>query len=111
MASKYCQNGLMLDPFWHRNRFPKRVCQLPTSPNDGSKTVFDAAAHGQFLGGVDQRLRKNCDSYINPDSDFNPSMFKYQMGEDGNYYVDGKKINNLHIHSKELHRFASFDKI
>jgi hypothetical protein len=67
-------------------------------------SIFDAAAIGQYLGGIDN---VNYDSvgYISPDSIFDVSNFEY-VWEDGIPYMiynNSKiKINNLHIHSKKL---------
>lgn len=67
-------------------------------------SIFDAAAIGQYLGGIDN-VEYNSVGYISPDSIFDVSNFEY-VWEDGIPYMifDNKKtkINNLHIHSKKL---------
>jgi hypothetical protein len=78
--------------------------------------IFDAAAFGQFLGGIDKIHNKNnTDGFINPHA-------AYQVNNLDIRWVDtlGKKrpqtrvkggewwnIYNLHIHSKDLFRFVS----
>ena len=80
-------------------------------------SVFDAAALGQYLTGIDSRItdKKNTVGFINESCVFNPSMFKYEwrdvpgvgrvpyLGYEGTWY----KINNLHVHSKSLRAFRS----
>lgn len=77
--------------------------------------VFDAAALGQFLGGEDPIHNPNSTSFLNRDTVFNASLFKYLWEEDSlgrkvPYLVfeDQKvPIFNLHIHSKRLYLFTS----
>lgn len=79
------------------------------------QSIFDAAAIGQFLGGVDPRNCASSPGFINESSLLNPSFFKYKWEEDSEgrrcpFAFDGSnwvKINNLHIHSKQLHLFKS----
>lgn len=83
--------------------------------------IFDAAAIGQYLGGIDPRCGKAGPGFINETCLFNPSQLQYvwECNCDGlrvPYAVfNGKKylIANLHIHSKNLALFKSFieDKI
>lgn len=89
----------------------KSLCgHVPENPADYVKNfesfnaIFDAAALGQYLAG-----------FINESCIFNPShfRFKWQQDELGRkipYACFGDKkyrINNLHVHSKNLKRFAS----
>lgn len=67
-------------------------------------SIFDAAAIGQYLGGIDN---VNYDSvgYISTDSIFDVSNFEYVWEDEIPYMVFNNskiKINNLHIHSKKL---------
>lgn len=80
-------------------------------------SIFDAAAIGQYLGGVDYRLvnSTNGPGFINESCIFNPSLLRYEWHPD----LEGRKIpyaiykktkcriNNLHIHSKQLEKFTS----
>lgn len=77
--------------------------------------IFDAAAIGQFLGGIDPIHQNNGPGFINESCLFNPSLLQYQWELDrqeravpyaifqGNRY----KIINLHIHSKRLQEFIN----
>ena len=78
-------------------------------------SIFDAAALGQFLGGIDPRNRPSIPGFINESCVFNASYLKYAWEFDSKgrkipYALWDKKryrINNLHIHSKRLKDFAS----
>ena len=79
--------------------------------------IFDAAAIGQYLGGVDPRNAggANTVGFINETCIFDPSCYRYgwQMDSLGRripFAMDqGRcyRLNNLHIHSKALERFVS----
>ena len=77
-------------------------------------SIFDAACIGQYLGGVDPRNNSNNSiGFINESSLFNPSIFNYSFKEDSkgrkipilSFNNKEVKINNLHIHSKNLKNF------
>ena len=78
-------------------------------------SIFDAAAFGQYLGGIDPRNGGNTDTknFINESALYNVSKFKisWEVDEMGRnipfaYYGQEKiRINNLHIHSKNLQAF------
>jgi hypothetical protein len=79
-------------------------------------SIFDAAAIGQYLGGIDGYTHGTSEpGFINESCIFNPSYFTYEwikdeMGRKIPYaiYENRKyRINNLHIHCKNLHLFAS----
>lgn len=78
-------------------------------------SIFDAAAWGQFLGGIDPRNGPSIPGFINETCLFNPSRIecKWKIDDKGRkvpyaYMGDkGYRINNLHIHSKNLKAFAS----
>lgn len=94
--------------------------------------MFDGAALGQYLGGIDLRNSKephhkyinHTIGFINETSDFKPNLYKYNTVYDktlqheqyptnlkkyfcvdnrNNYY----QIHNLHIHSKQPYMFSS----
>lgn len=79
------------------------------------QSVFDACSYGQYLGGTDPRNGPDGPGYINPASFFNCSLmeFEWRMDQEGRrvpYVGFGDKkyrINNLHIHSKNLEAFYS----
>ena len=85
----------------------------PWYENPAFPYLFDAMAHGQYLGGEDPRNNGPPGPYINPDVDFQPGQFRYkwQVAESGNRYPvlvhKGREwpIANLHIHSKALKDF------
>jgi len=83
---------------------------------DKFKSLFDAAALGQYLGGT------NCPNpvpgFINESCLFNPARFKYAfkidaLGRRVPYLVfhdNTYRINNLHVHCKKLTKFLSKDR-
>jgi hypothetical protein len=80
-------------------------------------SVFDAAALGQYLAGIDPRnsRKESTVGFINESCVFDPSGFEYQwrevpgvgrvpyLGYRGEWY----RINNLHVHSKALRPLRS----
>lgn len=79
------------------------------------QSIFDAAAFGQYLGGIDPRNGESEPGFINESCIFNPSDFEFRWEEDSQgrkipiviYNGQALKINNLHIHSKNLKKFES----
>lgn len=79
------------------------------------RSIFDAAAIGQFIGGIDPIHKNSRPGFINESCLFNPSYFKYEwvVDEQGRkvpyliFQGEMIRINNLHIHSKNLKKFAS----
>ena len=81
--------------------------------------VFDGAAIGQYLGGIDIRnlddLNKNTRGFVNETCviDYSGHKFYWVYVSNNRHepYIEmgGKlvKIMNLHIHSKKLHKFMS----
>ena len=91
---------------------------------DKYNSIFDAAAIGQYLGGVDSRnfrfrffrsLFKSKKRFINESAVYDVSNFDYIWETDGfqrrvpylRYKGIDMKINNLHIHSKKMSDFKS----
>lgn len=79
-------------------------------------SVFDGAAIGQYLGGVDPRnIDGNTIGFINESALYDVSQFNYLWIEDYKRrkvpYLEFNKIkyriNNLHIHSKDLFKYMS----
>lgn len=114
------------------------IIELPfTMQNNTSKYIFDGAAIGQYMGGVDPKNLKNANTetslYNNPSKGFinETSLFKpntieiinksvvlsdvkfpihipYALSkEDQKETLNLKQIVNLHIHSKHLYQFSS----
>lgn len=79
------------------------------------RAIFDAAAIGQYLGGIDPRNGHSKPGFINESCIFIASdlTFEWEMNEKGLYvpYATYRKerlpIVNLHIHSKNLKAFSS----
>lgn len=78
---------------------------------DKFNSIFDGAAIGQFLGGVDPRNQKgDSTGFINESTIFNVSLFDYsfEINEKGHkipyltYKNKKYRINNLHVHCKNL---------
>tara|TARA_B100001093_G_scaffold250134_1_gene239635 strand:- start:17916 stop:18800 length:885 start_codon:yes stop_codon:yes gene_type:complete len=75
--------------------------------------IFDAAAIGQYLGGVDPRnIRKDSRGFVNETCKVNYSKYKYKWIKKENLYVPHVEIEgefipifNLHIHCKRLENF------
>ena len=79
-------------------------------------SLFDAAALGQYLGGIDPiHPGGGKAGFVNESALYNPSFFHYEwvVDEGGRkvpfLHFEGKRwrINNLHIHSKNLAAFSS----
>jgi len=115
-------------PYWQDT--PEECSVLPTAPtgvtlvseafrswyeNPAFSCIFDAAAHGQYLGGIDPiHLRAN-PSFVNRDTDYRTDQFLYGWAMDSDkrrYPVLMDKagkvwhIANLHIHCKRLDDFT-----
>lgn len=128
--SNYLKNDMeLLGSFDNKYTFPIFPSQ--------STFLYDGAAIGQYLGGIDVRNLCNTNSpesiemlnfvnpsigFINETSDFKPNLFKYDYIDYKlpNVIVHLKKpvcitnepnvytnIANLHIHSKQLYQFSS----
>jgi hypothetical protein len=82
---------------------------------DQFNSIFDAAAIGQYLGGIDPIHGKSSPGFINESCLFNPKkcLFYWEEDEEGrlvpfiSYKDESFHINNLHIHSKRLKDFYS----
>ncbi|KKP29172.1 MAG: hypothetical protein UR12_C0013G0002 [candidate division TM6 bacterium GW2011_GWF2_30_66] len=82
---------------------------------DEFNSIFDAAALGQFLGGIDPRNGNSKPGFINESCLFNPSLLNFSWEKDNHNrdiphatFANKKyKINTLHIHSKKLGNFVS----
>lgn len=98
----------------------ENVYLFPNNIENGSKMIFDAAAIGQYLGGVDTRNdSSNTVGFINETSVFRADSCDYvNVKLENNLTIFAAKdktlarsqlvkIANLHIHSKRLHQFSS----
>ena len=101
--------------------FPGQLRNLPTMPFgeysenvEAFNSLFDPASYGQFVGGTQSEGPGAMpqDHYIGRWLKKNPQIYIYWNDEGLNlpYLVFDKKvikINNLHIHSKNLHKYMS----
>lgn len=82
---------------------------------DQFQSIFDAAALGQYIGGIDPIHAHNGPGFVNESCIFNPSRFTYQWIPDERgrkvpyllFQHEKIRINNLHIHCKNLKKFES----
>lgn len=111
ISQEYVNQQPMRSPYNHVSKDPQSYCRNI----DLFQSIFDAAAIGQYLGGGDPYLGNYPPGFINESCLFNPSLLNYEWMTDANgrnvpfVVYDNKKfrINNLHIHSKNLWKFAS----
>ena len=87
-------------------------CPIPAVGADDLQVMFDAAAYGQFLTGIDPRNsgNQNTTGYVNEDSCFNVRNVSIVWEEIDSLLVptvNGIRLVNLHVHSKELARWRS----
>jgi hypothetical protein len=111
------------------------VYTLPTFPGNGNTMIFDGAAIGQFLGGIDPRnvgktssaedslsVYKKTRRFENETSEFKANLYKYivkkvHTGKSNvNVFVlkdntGFTSIANIHVHSKRLQMFSSINTI
>ena len=86
---------------------------LPILPYSGEGYVFDPASYGQYFGGSHQKPRKILSPRLKEEHHIvgreilakriKPKLIKRQPKVINN--KDYSKIVNLHIHSKELHKY------
>ncbi len=107
----YAEHHVLQDSMGNRPQNPS----LYYHKSDAFKSIFDGAALGQYLGGIDPRIGLSKPGFVNETTVFDPSFFDFEwiLDEFGRripYMVFANKkyrINNLHIHSKKLHEFRS----
>ena len=88
---------------------------------EGFNSIFDGNAIGHYFGGVDPRNGAEAfgPGYVNENNLFNTSLltFRWKMDELGrkipfmSFNGEEYRINNLHIHSKNLKNFLSVQNI
>lgn len=118
----------MSGPYWQDT--PEECSVLPTAPtgvtlvsetfrrwyeNPAFSCIFDAAAHGQYLGGIDPIHGEAGVAFVNRDTDYRTDQFLYGWSMDSNkrrYPVLMDKVGkiwhiaNLHVHCKRLDDFT-----
>ena len=81
---------------------------------DNFNSIFDGAAMGQYLGGVDPRnIPGDTTGFVNETCVIKYDKYKFKWLKKGTYYLPHIEINNnmilinnLHIHSKNLEQFS-----
>ena len=113
----YDKNDMENLAYFYKNN--KNICEkFPIINTDDNftrlNTIFDGAAIGQYLGGVDSRNTPgDTRGFINETCIVNYSKYKFIWKFDGLYkpyiIINDRDIpvSNLHIHSKNLYRFNS----
>ena len=107
----YLSKYSLESPHHHKTDRP----QTYSNHSEIFNAIFDAAAIGQFLGGIDPIHPNHEPGFINESCLFNPSFLEYQWIVDKQgrsvpcalFQGQSYKIINLHIHSKRLHDFKS----
>ncbi len=96
-------------PSGSRHAPPPEDCSLFTRHFDDLRSVFDAAAIGQYLFGIDPRNdKRDTRGFINETCVFDPSAFRYFLmpGPNGRlqpflgFHDEVWPINNFHVHAK-----------
>lgn len=78
-------------------------------------SIFDAAALGQYLGGTDPKNSPYKPGFVNESSVYQPDKLDFVWEWDEHmrkvpyalYKGEKRRINNLHIHCKNLKKFSS----
>ena len=100
---------------------PEALCQANgwderrySRPSHEGWGLFDAAALGQYLGGIDPiHDRRDTRGFINEESAYKPTQFEicwaYEHGKRHPVALafEDTPIRNLHIHSKQTYNFRS----
>jgi hypothetical protein len=85
------------------------VVGLPTIPPHSKRMLFDPGSYGQFLGGTNNGHGPGfTDSEHFIGDQINQGKIKKVEFVDGCPFVDGIKLFNLHVHSKNLELFANY---
>ena len=82
-------------------------------------SIFDTAAIGQYLGGVDSRnISGDTRGFVNETCVIKYDLYKFVWIKTNSLYIphiiindNFIRINNLHIHSKDLHNFLAINPI
>lgn len=109
--SEYAIDNPLISPHNHQVEHPELYVQY----SDEFGSFFDAAAIGQFLGGNDPIHPGAKPGFVNESCVVNPTLFTYEWIRDDEgrkipYAIyNGQKwrLNNLHIHCKNLNAFSS----
>ncbi|HSW73302.1 MAG TPA: hypothetical protein VLG44_07865 [Chlamydiales bacterium] len=108
---EYSKDHKLVNRLGKKAKNPKLYSRYFTEFN----SIFDAAALGQYLGGIDPQNDSLGPGFVNEACVFDASRFQYlwEVDEKGRkipflLFKDKKyRVNNLHIHSKNLAEFVS----
>jgi len=104
-----CENNLQTLPIGTSHMVPEKY----HNNVDKFRSVFDGAALGQYIGGVDPLNYKGCSrGFVNETCVFRADEFRPRWAFDEMLrrvpvLYDMTRINNLHIHCKDLVSFMS----
>lgn len=109
----YIQQFELKSDVGHKTDKPERYCNAI----DQFKAIFDAAAIGQYLGGISPRNGIAVPGFINESCLFNVSRLSFEWRFDrfgrripyALFNGEAYRIFNLHIHSKLLEQFLSIN--
>lgn len=93
--------------------YPDKLLNFFTHNIERFQCIFDAAALGQYIGGVDPRNSggRSTLGFINETSHLKPNRVRilWKQNSEGLWYstVNDLPVVNLHIHSKDLRRWRS----
>jgi hypothetical protein len=118
MKDKVFENDMiLLGQFLDAHKATDLVCALPTELSlekknswrtlDTGSIIFDAAALGQYLLGIDRRNTFGLifNGFINKHS--TEKLLKYKFYLKGEHlYIEDRIIFNIHIHSKNIKKFT-----
>jgi hypothetical protein len=111
ILKEYVERNELVSPCGYRAQNKNDFCKNI----DAFNSIFDAAALGQYLGGIDPRNGPSAPGFINESCVFNPALLSYTWKEDekgrkipfASYQGRELRMNNLHIHCKNLAQFLS----
>ncbi len=77
---------------------------------DELNCIFDGAAIGQYLGGIDTRSNpRDTEGFVNETTIFDVSKFSFSWSDSKPYFGNNTiPIVNLHLHSKNLKKFINY---
>ena len=107
----YTRDHKLSTPKGKGTKFPQRY----TNHVEEFNSIFDAAAIGQYIGGIDPIHRNSKPGFINESCVFNPSKYTFIWKPDAKgrwipyavYKGTEYKLNNMHVHCKILRAFSS----
>jgi hypothetical protein len=123
-GNQYIEQLPVITPTYIRDHLPltdasgRKDLFNPTSYHlhiDQFQSIFDMCSYGQYVGGIDPRNAPEGPGYVNPSAIFKCSELQIVWEDDDQmrtipyvvYRGEKYRINNLHIHCKDLDKFSS----